>query len=412
MRADSMISRTFRALPILITFVLLTDAQAGAAELKFIPMIDVRENYNNNLFFEQTRIQGVHDTITTVSPGARLTDRTETLDAFLQSWFHVLRYRDNDDLDAMDQDHSGRVRYRFTERWSGSVDGRYVKDSRLDKDFEESGTVTGTARRDRTHYGGSTEYSLSEKAACSLSYAYDEDRFNDHEFVDSTIQNADLGFSYDLGSMVQETMFQANVGYALYHYPREDVVENSCSVGIRKWLNETFSMSGFIGRSLTRSTFEISGWEFIPDYPYFALVESEVRSKERGTIGQVMFSYKGEYTTADISCYQDIRGLSGSSGTTRRKGAVLNVRRRFTRKLTGSLAVECFQDKAHERQLAASDIDEQNLRIQPGMYYYFNDDLFLHASYRFYRQDDFEDHLKYKQNLCSIRLVWQYPIPR
>jgi hypothetical protein len=52
------------------------------------------------------------------------------------------------------------------------------------------------------------------------------------------------------------------------------------------------------------------------------------------------------------------------------------------------------------------------LRIQPGVYYHFTDDLYLHGSYRYYRQDDFEDHLKYKQNLCSVRLVWQYPIPR
>jgi hypothetical protein len=292
--------------------LLLLPAGSPAAELKLIPMLEVREDYNNNLFSEHSRIQGAHDTITTVSPGLRLTDRTERLDAFLQSWARIMRYRDNDELDETDQDHSGRVRGLITERWSASVDGRYVRDSRVDKDFEEAGTVIGRVRRDRTHYGGSTDFSLTEKAAGSLSYAYDEDRFNDPEYSDSTIQNAGLGLSYDLGSLVEETVVQANAGYALYRYPREDAVGDTCSGGLRKRLSETLSMSGYIGRSLTRTAFDTSSWQLVSIFPIHVRLRGE-----RGQVeGQGDHRPAGPHLPGRVQ-HRGHQGLPGDQGAER-----------------------------------------------------------------------------------------------
>jgi hypothetical protein len=412
MRANPIMPCALRVLAVLVPAVLLAAGGPRADELKFTPMMEVREDYNNNLFFDSTRVRASRDTITTVSPGFRLSDRTESVDAYLQSWAHVLKYRENDDLDTTDQDHSGNVRWRITERWNGSADGRFTRDSRVDKDFEESGNVTGNVRRDRAHYGASTDYRLSEKAACSLSYSYQKDRFDDPEYENSTIQNSDLGFSYDLESLVGNTVALIDAGYTLYKYPVEDVVENYFTVGVRKRLLETLSVTGLIGRTYTRSSFDTFAWEIVDDSPFPVLTKRGDRSRQQGTIGRLGLSYRGERATAELTFNDYVRGLSGDVGTARRKSVLLDVRYRFTRKLAGSLAAERFQDKSNDRKFAANDVNEQNLRIQPGGYYYFTDDLYLHASYRFYRQHDSEDHLVYKQSLCSIRIVWQYPVTR
>lgn len=396
------VKRLLRACAGLLPAVVLLSAPALPAELKFIPLLTVREEYNSNILFDSTEDDTLDDTITTLSPGLRLTDRTERLDSSLQSLFHVIRYRTNDDLDATDQDHAARVTYRFTERWQGSADGGYTRDSRADRDIETTGRLLGTSTRKRTRGGGSTSYVLTEKAGVNLSYSYEKDNFDNPEDVDSTTQDAALSLSYDLSAWLPGTVAQAETTYALYDYPDSHVVDVACTVGASTKLSEAVALSAYLGRSKTRTRSE---------YTYF-IWEIDDTSITRGNVGRVMLTYTGEKTSGNVSLYQGVNALSGSADAVRRTSMQAGLRRKFTADIDGGISGEFYLNAAKQGELATEDIDERTWWVQPRLTWRITNDLSLESSYRYTRLKDTETDLKYVQSLAFLRLVWQYPMPR
>lgn len=379
----------------------LGTAHLCAAEIKFTPIIGLRAEYNDNLFFDPTDVEETDDYIATLSPGAKFTDRTERLDALLQTRFDILRYRDNDDLDTIDQDHLGRIRFRLTERMRTSAEAGYIRDSRADRDIETSGTVLGTVRRERQHYACAANYAFTEKTASGLSYTFDQDKFNSPEYIDSTAQNATLALNHDLGALMSMTTGRITMGYALYDFTDTRVTNYSYAIGASKEINEALSLSADIGRRHTRSTFETVLWS----------TPIDEKSNSRGVVGQVTLSYKGERTNGGLTMYHDIRTISGTTGIVKRSSLRLDIGRRFTYKLQGDLTAEYYLNKGNQGQLVREDIDEATLRVQPRLRYAFTNDLALELAYRFTRLKDHAADQDHEQGLYFLRLSWQYPLP-
>jgi hypothetical protein len=382
--------------------VLLAPA-ALPAEIKLIPLITGREEYNSNILFDPNDSGTLTDIITTISPGLRITDRTERLDSTLQSLVNVIRYRDNDEFDATDQNHSAQVSYRFTERWQGSADAAYVKDSRVDRDIETTGQILGTYTRRRTHGGGSTGYALTEKAGVNLAYSYDRDNFDSPSAVDSTSQNASLGFTYDLSAWLPQTVAQAQTTYAFYDYTDTKVIDVAATVGAKTQLSEKLALTAYLGRSRTRTNttyFEGTFFEF------------DDRSITRGNVGTVVLSYAGEKTSGNVSLYQGVKALSGDQNAVRRTSLQAGVSQRFTEDVTGAVTGEYYLNKANQGELASENIDEQTWWVQPRLSWRLTTDFLLETSYRYTRLKDKETDLEYEQNMAFLRLVWQYPMPR
>ncbi|HQJ08291.1 MAG TPA: hypothetical protein PLF54_04755 [Deltaproteobacteria bacterium] len=394
-------SRALLLTALALIAVILNSARAFAAEITFVPMLSLREEYNDNVLFDSTNGDEIDDWITTVSPGARLTGRTENLDASLQTRFDILKYSRTDDLDETDQDYSGSATCEITERLRASAQARMIEDSRSDRDIETTGLVLGTEKRHRRQFGTSADYAVSEKAVATLSYSYYKETFDDPEFDDSTGQDANLGINCNLGSLVALTTSRLNVGYALYKFPDTRITSYSMTIGASKQFNDYISLSADIGQSLTRSTFETTYWIFT----------YEERGKERGTIGNLALTYADELTKGTITLYRNISALSGDTGTVRRTSVRLDVTRRFTYEFRGRLTAEIYKNRAVRGELASEDVDEQTLRVQPTLTYSLTNDLTLNASYRYTRLKDYEEDKKNVQNLYYLVMSWQYPIP-
>jgi len=376
-------------------------AQLPAAEIKFIPSIGLKEEYNDNLFFNTTTELETSDYITTLSPGAKFTDRTERLDALLQTRLDILRYRDNDELDRYDQDHLGRIRFRLTERMQASTEAGYIKDSRTDRDIETTGAVLGTVRRERQHYACSGEDAFTEKTTLGLSYTYDQDKFNDPEYIDSTAQQANLTFTHNLSSLFSMTSGRATLGYTLYDFPDTRVNNYSGTIGASTAISEILNLSADVGWRFTRSRYETLIW-------IFPIEETTI---SRGIIGQAELSFRGERTNGSLSFSHDVRSISGRIGAAKRTSLKLEIGRCFTYKLRGDITAEYYLNRAKAGQLSWEDIDEETYRIQPRLRYNFTNELALEASYRStwlkYREMD----QKGEQGLYFLRLSWQYPLP-
>jgi hypothetical protein len=367
-------------------------------ELKLIPQISIRNRYNDNIFYDAGHADRISDFSAVISPGIRLTERTETLDAFLRSRLERIEYAEEEDLNATDQYHDGRIRCRLSEMLRASAEAGYTRDSQVDRDIETTGLALGTSTRKRSHYAGSVDMAFSEKASALLSYSYDEDRFRDPEFTDSTTQSAELTCGYNLDAVLRQTTARLTAGYALFEYPYEDSTNLSLMAGMLTRVSETVELSLDAGGRHTRSTY---------DYPGI-VTDSDTA---RGGLGRVMASYRGEVMQASLSAYHDIRAISGEPGTVKRTSVRYDIRRRFTYELSADFNAEYFLNRQDSTELS-SGIDEKTLRFQPRVTYAYTPDLRLEASYRYARiRDDEEDQVK-RQNLVYVGFTWQYPLPR
>ncbi len=399
--------RALAALGALLLLGWTCAADLQAARLQLTPGLTLEERYNDNIYFDYDSDDEVDDSITLATPELKLSSLTERLDASVLSRVTAVRYRDEHDLNATDQSHSGRIRYRLSERWQGALEAGYSRDSQPDRDIDVSGLVLGTNKRAHTHYGASTDYTFTEKLSSSVSYSYDEDDFKeddryDSDTTDSSAQNASMIVSHDMGDLIANTVGQLSLGYARYDYPDERIVNYSAMAGGQYTLSEVFSLTASVGRYYSRSRFEY-------DLPFLSLDET---SRSRGNLGQMVLAYHGERATADLGLYHDIRGMSGRVGAAKRSSLRLNLGYGLSAELWGGLTAEYYTNKANAGQLSPDEVDETTMSVQSRLRYKITEDLSVEAGYRFVQTTDREDDETGRQSVYSLRGVWRYPMPR
>ncbi|MBL0716420.1 MAG: hypothetical protein JJV89_00075, partial [Desulfosarcina sp.] len=81
--------------------IIFLPTETRADDFKLVPSIDVKGEYNDNIFFDDRN--EVKDFITVISPALKLTNRTERLDMGLFVRLDGNAYSDNDVLNAIDQ---------------------------------------------------------------------------------------------------------------------------------------------------------------------------------------------------------------------------------------------------------------------------------------------------------------------
>jgi hypothetical protein len=386
---------------LLFALVLLSNSKAlYGGELKFIPKLEFRESYNDNIYLYSSDIPAMTDLYTTITPEVKFSDRTERLDTFIKGSLNIIRYRVENELDATDQDFIGSLRYRLNERWGMSAEARYTRDSQIDRDIETSGLVLGTAQREHQHYAIQSIYSLTEKTSSNINLAYDKYIFNDPDFVDSQAQEAVIGLTYDLSSILTSSSARINLGVNTYDYTEINVNSYSGLAGISTQLSEAFSISLDAGYQYTLSTFQPED-----------LTSNEETQVIHSTIGQVALTYRGETSEARLSAYNYVEPISGTAGTTMRSSVRLDLNQRITYKFRAGLSMEYFMNMADQGQQATTNIDEGTWRVQPNLRYDITNDLACEVTYRYVLLNYHGSELDSQQNMVYLRVIWQYPIP-
>ncbi|MBW2012086.1 MAG: hypothetical protein JRI32_10795 [Deltaproteobacteria bacterium] len=395
---------------IVIVFLHLEETRGDG--LNITPFVALEQEYNDNIFFDDD--DETNDFIATISPGLELIERTERLDTRLSAQINNLIYYDNDELNSVDQYYTGRLRYRITPKTDVSAEAGYTRDSRSDRDIEETGLVLSTATRHQQRYSLSGRYMLSEKTAATLSYAYDQDDFDDSEFDDSRSHSTNLGFTHNISYLIPQTLGRMNLGYARYDFP-DSVVDNyTWTIGASRDFTEILTFLVDFGIRYTRSEIEVQRIEtlnsgstdFFAPWP----PKDEEKSTGWGGVGEVALSYRGELTDGSLSFFRDVRAASGRTGATERTALVFEIGRRITEKLRGNLSTGYYLNNSEGDDFAAEDIDEKTLRFQTRARYEFTKDIALEASYTFTTIRDSEENTTKNRNLVFMRAVFQYPI--
>ncbi len=416
-------------LAILFAFFFFNEAQCD--EFKLITSVALKEEYNDNIFFTEENEED--DFIFTVSPKLRLIEKTERFYIDLYGRIDSISYSDNNDLDAVDQDYSGRVNYQLTEKTGIFTEAGYRKDSRIDRDIEvdETGEATGLLQsnspRFRKHLAFSANNTLTEKTAVSFSYSFLRDDFDDIEENDMRVHTANLGLTHQFGFFIKPTVGRINLGYAGYDYLDSENISRtsfgvyqhlyqnskvdsySLTLGASRELNEAFSILFDIGARYTLTEYE-NRFEY--DSPFIPPLTENEKNRETGGVAGATLTYNGRLTDWYLDLSYDLKEASGRSSPTKRTAIVIDIKRKFTYELLGNLTAGYYINKWGEEEGAFSSrrIDERTLRIHSKLRYDFSTDIALEASYIFTKLRNEEDNTDTKRNLFFVRLIFKYPL--
>ena len=373
---------------------ILFAAAAWADEFKVIPSVALKGEYNDNIFFSERDKKD--DYIGTVSPGLEIIERTERLDLTLSGEVHVIEYADNDELSGVDFDTQGRLKYGLTPQLDFRANALYDKSTQPDRDIVEDGLVQNARTRRRQQYRGGLDYVLTEKAAASITYLYQDDdwRSNDPGDEDLTINSGDLLFTYDLSRTFESTIGRLNTGYANYDYETSETDYYFATLGFLHHFSEIYSIQLDAGARYSDSDF------------------SNINESDQtwGGKGSLRLIYNGEFTQADLTASRDISAASGRTGSVLRTAFVFDVRHRFLEKLSAGLSTGYYLNKSDADEFASDEIDEQTVRARPRLAWELHRYVTLESAYEYVYVNDDTDNTDSQRNRVYLQIKFAYPV--
>lgn len=158
-----------------------------------------------------------------------------------------LIYWHNSDLNTINQRYRLASEYKLTERWSVTAGGRYLKDTTLDSQLEETGYVAQRQNRRRLNAGGGASYALSERSEIGADYGFQKTDYQSSSSVDTIYNTASVYYKRrlknekDVLSLFPEFTYGTSDDYDAYsttlnfrwQHPYSETLDMSITAGLR-----------------------------------------------------------------------------------------------------------------------------------------------------------------------------------
>ncbi len=375
-----------------------------ADELRLIPSITVREEYNDNILYWTSEAQ--KDYITTITPRLNLLNKTERMEIDLSGHADRRLYSKYSELNATDQFYQGKGRYYLTERINVSGKAYYSKDSNPDRDLQTTGFAFTGVTRYRQNYGAGLDYALSEIAVGSFSYDYLTDTYNDPRYRDLEAHVFGMGAIQDLSYFMQKTQARMNIGYARYNIPDLRVDNYEWTTGINRALDEKWNLQIDGGVRYTTSRFAFV--EVIITPPFY--VNRYDNSQDWGGVGRLALTYRGPKSSAEVRANHDIMPASGQSGTSERTAFLASVNMQPIHELRWTLHGGYFINRSKAGQYSVEKIDENSIWISPSITYEYSKDVSLNLSYTYNKTQYNISKTEAERNIFQVNFKIQHDL--
>jgi hypothetical protein len=394
--------------PLLLLAPGLLAVPAGADERKVTPTLAFKQEYSDNLFFEADNRES--DWISTLSPGLNLLNNTERLKAGLKMRWDGALYQENSDLNTVDQDYAGTLRYGLSPRANLFSSASYRRDSRTDRDFAETGLALDAVKRDqyRLQLGG--DYALTEIVGMQLQYGYAEDDYQTTRYTDYQSHDVNWMITRDLSAFLANTVGRINLGVTQYDDDNSQMHNYTGTVGAERKLSEVYSFFADIGMRYTETTYDTYRWVATANPLVFVAVPYEAQTDGSGITGRAGVTYRGERNDGRLSLSHDVQAASGNSGTVERTALQAQVGRRLTETSRFDFSAGYAINKSTVDETYADSVDENSLWIQPRITYTLTDNIVLEGSYNYALIHDNAADDDRDRNLVMLRLAFQYPL--
>ena len=406
-----------RRLILSTALVLLVAAASVRAEpYSIIPWVEAEQSYSDNILFSEKNEES--DFITTLIGGLTLEQNQERLKTNLSGRLKQFFYWDYTELDALDYNVSGSLKYRVTERAGLSASARYAKDSQRDRDTETTGLLVSGDRKSADLSLGA-DYMLSELSQVEVSVdvgTLDREEVNESE--DNNSIEVGLAFRRDLSAYFKNTVGLFNLNY-LYYSGEEDISYTDIeytqdytsdvyqfSTGFSHDISELYSLFFQAGASYTQTHEKQSSYLLLSSPVLYS--KSEYDTDTWGGIFSTGINYKDEYWTMGVTLFQDVRGGTGTSGAVQRTSLSGTMDRKLSDALTLTFRASAYLNK-NERE-STSDTDTLTFNVQPGFKYRLKRDFVLSFAYRFTSVEDREEDTTKTRNLVYFDIKKEFDL--
>lgn len=284
------------------TLFIFSTSIALSAELSLLTSIGLKQEYNDNILFN--RSDEIDDYISYVLPGLNLGYTTEILDLRALANWEALFYWDNNDLDTINHRYGLGGKYKLTERWAVRVDGRYVKDTTLDSQLEETGRVGIRQDRDRLNAGAGVDYAISERSSIGTDYEYQNTVYERKSSVDTQIHTMSVFYQRRLKN--QKDVLRLYPEFAYGTSDDYDAYNSSLNFRWSHPFSETLDTSILAGLRNTHVDYK----------------DDRDNTTNWGGVADMWLRKRGEVTTGRVGFSNNLR--------TRDNGEILNVARLYT----------------------------------------------------------------------------------
>jgi hypothetical protein len=381
-----------------------------ADEFQLVPTVALREEYNDNIFFNSSNTES--DFITTIGGSLELIERTERLDMNLFGGVAPFFYADFNELDDTDQNYNGKISYQFTPRYSASIDGGYFVDNRPDRDTIATGLVTGIDQRRRWRFGADTAYQLSDISGIGLRYDYHRDNWKEEnpEREDLTANDVFLGYNRQFANRLGLTTGRLNLSYGYYDFETSKNNTFYGGLGADHAFSERLTWKAELGARYVDSEFDVL--QLVQVAPgVFQLRVVEESKKGWGMAGLAAMRYRlTEKTFSSLRFLHDIQPASVQGSTVVRTELVFFGNHKFTDKLAGFFSAGAYRNKADQDEFSFREVDINTFFIRPRIRWEFYENFTLEAAYSYIYHDDRAGDFDWDQNRVWVQIAYGLPL--
>ncbi|MCK5431397.1 MAG: hypothetical protein KAJ03_01570, partial [Gammaproteobacteria bacterium] len=162
------------------------------------PSVNIRSVYDDNIQL-RTNDKFVEEEYGVIASAlSRFGVRSEIMDISTEAQVDVKRYSNNDDLDTENFYFDLDSTFNVSERNRFNLDGRFVMDTSLTSELEDTGLTQVQVDRELKEITPGWTYLLSETQTIEASYTHNDVEYEDVSFSDLTdyrVDSVSLGYS-------------------------------------------------------------------------------------------------------------------------------------------------------------------------------------------------------------------------
>lgn len=399
-----------------LVWLLIQRPPLEAGPTRLVPSLSLYSEYRDNILL--TARDEKKDLITIAAGGIALEKKTLRLDARLKAELKKYLYKDFTHWNSTDKQLSLDADYRVTERLSAGISGRLRRDEPRGSDADDTG-IAVTGDRDYKTLSLSGAYRTTETDRISLNASMAQTgvaRVDENE--DNTTRGAGIEFSSDISRYISNTILSTGVNYSRYSSETRNWNTGSFWVDEtrRNYTSETWqgyvAVSGRLtetagyylqagaGRMDTRETYTRTG-----------LLGSFRNTAESGSwygLFGAGLNWTGEYYTAALSGFRDVREGVGTNGAMERTSLSLDLTRNITEDFSLALGAACYLNQ-NQRETAA-DLDELTFSLAPAFNYKYSREMVLRGGFRYTRINDREGDSDRDSRMVFLEIRREFPI--
>lgn len=397
----------------LLLICMALPTSANADELKVTGRLGLDQEFHDNIFFSPSVQKPEGDALRNLSAVLLFAHRTPRLTDSFQGTVRRLDYRDNNEIDTTDYSMYGNVSYAMSERLMTSAALSSARDSQVSRDITDAGLALGTSTRLAHGCRTDVRYSLSQTISWGFGLNYQRIDYEDKDYVGSRSAGADTAITWRADRYVPRTTFSLQGGYSRYRYldsilkhTDHESVQATAQWDATERLQVAFNLGG--GWSSSYYEYQAIGWKYAypfgPSYPYVVPYTYTATQTLRSqyTPGSLNVDYRGYRWRMSLSASHDINVGNGTSETTTRDAAGLNLAMDFTPKLSGHYSTAATRNRSHKERSESSAVDQDRYTTRAALHYKLAEHVKLRISQTYDLLKDRENDATYRRHITAL----------